>query len=79
MNLVKFLIISVNISVALCPALVQCRQIKCDWLVWKSFKGAEEDTLKMRSYLDVSHRILQSTRYINYDALKHNVRAKQQI
>ncbi|KAJ0228864.1 hypothetical protein HA466_0321280 [Hirschfeldia incana] len=78
MNLVKFLIIAVTVSVALlCPTLVQSRKTKCDWLGGNCIKGVDEETMKMSSGLDVGHRVLQATRYINYDALKHNVPAKQ--
>ncbi|KAG2280768.1 hypothetical protein Bca4012_049193 [Brassica carinata] len=77
MNLVKFVVIVMTISMALCPALVQCRQIKCDRLSGNCIKGGTEDITKMTSYIGVSHRILQGTRYIKYDALKHNVPAKQ--
>ncbi|KAJ4888784.1 Protein RALF-like 18 [Raphanus sativus] len=77
MNLVKFLIISVTILVALSPTLVQSRKTKYDWLGENSIKGGDKETIKMSSGLDVSRRVLQATRYINYDALKHNVPAKQ--
>ena len=79
MNIVKFLIIAivVTISVALCPTFVQSRKTKCDWLGGNCIKGGEEETMKMSSGLDVSRRVLQATRYIYYDALNHNVPAKQ--
>ncbi|KAF8045689.1 hypothetical protein N665_4542s0002 [Sinapis alba] len=77
MNPLKFLFIVVTISVALCPTIVQTRQIKCERLGENCIEDGEEETMKMRSGLDVSHRILQAIRYINYDALKHNVPAKQ--
>ncbi|CAF1915534.1 hypothetical protein F2Q70_00016598 [Brassica cretica] len=77
MNPLKFLLIIVAILVALCPAIVQSRQIKCDRLGENCIEDGEEETMKMRFGLDVSRKILQATRYINYDALKHNVPAKQ--
>ncbi|CAG7894023.1 unnamed protein product [Brassica rapa] len=76
MNPLKFLLIVVAILVALCPAIVQSRQIKCDQVGENCIEDGEE-TMKMRLGLDVSRRILQATRYINYDALKHDVPAKQ--
>ncbi|CAH8307557.1 unnamed protein product [Eruca vesicaria subsp. sativa] len=77
MNPLKVLFIVVAISVVLCPTLLQSRQIKCDRLGENCIKDGAEETMKMRSALDVSRRILKATRYINYDALKHDVPAKQ--
>ncbi|CDY56129.1 BnaA02g20190D [Brassica napus] len=74
MNPLKFLLIVVAILVALCPAIVQSRQIKCDQLGENCIVDGEE-TMKMRLGLDVSQTILKD--YINYDALKHDVPAKQ--
>ncbi|KAG2312038.1 hypothetical protein Bca4012_026570 [Brassica carinata] len=77
MNPLKFLSIVVTISVAVCPEIVQSRQIKCDRLGENCIKDGEEETMKMRLGLDVSRGILQAIRYINYDALKQNIPAKQ--
>ncbi|KAF8093114.1 hypothetical protein N665_0390s0021 [Sinapis alba] len=77
MNLVKFLIITVIILVAICPTLVQSRKTKCDWLGGNCIKGGDKETMKMSSVMDVSRRVLKAKRYIDYDALKHNVPAKQ--
>ncbi|XP_010509925.1 PREDICTED: protein RALF-like 18 [Camelina sativa] len=72
MNYMKLLIIVVIISSALSPALVVgSRPVKCDNCV----DGGKERIMKiMRAGLDMmmSHRILRASRYINYDALKHN-------
>ncbi|VVA99934.1 unnamed protein product [Arabis nemorensis] len=79
MNYMKFLIIAVIISAALFPELVRSRQVKCDRLGGNCMDGGEEVIVKkiMRSGLDASHRILQASRYISYDALKKNVPDKR--
>lgn len=73
MNYMKLLIIVVIISAALSPALVGSRPVKCD----NCINGGREDIMKMRSDLDVSHRILKASRYISYDVLKNNKPAKR--
>ncbi|XP_010494744.1 PREDICTED: protein RALF-like 18 [Camelina sativa] len=77
MNDMKFLmIIAVVISASLFPALVfGSRPVKCDNCI---DSGEEKITMmkKMRSSLDLSRRILQASRYINYDAMKQNKPAK---
>lgn len=54
----------------ICPQIVQSRQIKCDRLGETCIKDGEEETMKMRSGLDVSRRILQAIQYKNYDAFE---------
>ncbi|CAD5320211.1 unnamed protein product [Arabidopsis thaliana] len=75
MNNMKLLIIAVMIiSAALLPALVVgSRPVKCDNCM---DGGEKEEIMKMSSGMDVSHRILQAKRFIDYEALKKNLPAK---
>ena len=66
MNNMKLLIIAVMIiSAALLPALVVgSRPVKCDNCM---DGGEKEEIMKMSSGVDVSHRILQAKRFIDYE------------
>ncbi|ESQ28493.1 hypothetical protein EUTSA_v10019742mg [Eutrema salsugineum] len=72
----KILITVVIISTALFPAL-ESRHVKCDRFGGNCIDGGEETIKNMISSWDVRRRILQAARYISYDAINHNIPAKQ--